>query len=98
MTTRCRAGPLSEMAFWQSRHEALGVAYEQLDTSDARAVIALLKSRSSDRNLLASFYSQHSELVRVRPCMHASWERRQHSSMRSRVEPSSMLCPVPGAC
>lgn len=61
------------MAFWQSRHEALGVAYEQLDTSNARAVVALLKSRSSDRNLLASFQNQHSELVRVRPhaCMHA---------------------------
>jgi hypothetical protein len=54
------------MAFWRSRHGALSVAYEQLDTASARAVVALLKARSSDRNLLASFHSQHSELVRVR--------------------------------
>ena len=62
-------GPLCEMAFWRSRHGALSVAYEQLDTASARAVITLLRARSSDRNLLASFHSQHSELVRVR--MHA---------------------------
>lgn len=54
------------MAFWESRHKLLGAVYEQLDAQHAKSIVALLKARSSDRNLLASFHSQHSELVRVR--------------------------------
>ena len=43
----------------------MGRLYEQMDTPNAGLIVSLLKKCSSDRNLLASFHAQYSELVRV---------------------------------
>lgn len=59
-------GPLAEMDFWQARHEVLGGLYEPLDMPQARSIVLLLKNQSTDRNLLAFFHTQYSELVKVR--------------------------------
>ena len=59
------AGPLAEMDFWQARHEVLGGLYEPLDMPQARSVVLFLKNHSTDRNLLAFFHTQYSELVKV---------------------------------
>ena len=53
------------MGFWQARFEVLGSLQAQLDTPQARSIIALLRASSTDRNLLASFQSHFGELSRV---------------------------------
>ena len=64
-------GPLAEMDHWQARHEVLGGLYEPLDMPHARKIVLLLKSKSTDRNLLASFHTQYTELVKVQaPLIH----------------------------
>jgi len=59
------AGPLAELDFWQARHQALEGLYEPLNMPLARSIVLLLKTASSDKNLLASLHTQYSELVKV---------------------------------
>jgi hypothetical protein len=67
------AVPLAEMAFWEGRHEVLGALYEQLDTPGARAAVALVRARTTDRNMLAAFHAQHGDLLRVRAPARLFW-------------------------
>jgi len=53
------------MGFWQARFEVLGSLQTQLDTQHARSLIAMLRSFSTDRSLLASFQSHFGEMSRV---------------------------------
>ena len=53
------------MDFWQARHEVLGGLYEPLDMPHARKIVLMLKSKCTDRNLLGSFQTQYTELIKV---------------------------------
>ncbi|BDA41784.1 probable Dynein-1-alpha heavy chain, flagellar inner arm I1 complex [Coccomyxa sp. Obi] len=67
-------GPLAEMDFWQARHEVLGGLYEPLDMPQARSIVLLLKNQSTDKNLLAFFHTQYSELVQMTEEAHDNYK------------------------
>ncbi|KAG6552243.1 hypothetical protein Mapa_006092 [Marchantia paleacea] len=50
--------PLAETQFWRDRTNALSSLYEQLNSINAKRMLALLDAGSSNSNLLASFRSQ----------------------------------------
>lgn len=59
-TSQIPAGqsPLAETQFWRDRTNALSSLYEQLNSINAKRMLALLDAGSSNSNLLASFRSQ----------------------------------------
>jgi hypothetical protein len=59
-------GPLAEIEFWRERNASLGSLYEQLNTPQAKKVVATLEAGSGDANLLMRFKAQ------VRPGGHSN--------------------------
>lgn len=59
-------GPLAEIEFWRERNASLGSLYEQLNTPQAKKVVATLEAGSGDANLLMRFKAQ------VRPGGHTN--------------------------
>ncbi|OAE19678.1 hypothetical protein AXG93_1847s1410 [Marchantia polymorpha subsp. ruderalis] len=57
--------PLAETQFWRDRTNALSSLYEQLNSINAKRMLALLDAGSSNSNLLASFRSQFTELSKM---------------------------------
>lgn len=51
-------GPLAEIEFWRERNASLGSLYEQLNTPQAKKVVATLEAGSGDANLLMRFKAQ----------------------------------------
>lgn len=51
-------GPYAELEFWQARNNSLSSMYEQLNSSRAKRVLALLEAGSSNSNLLGTFKAQ----------------------------------------
>ncbi|XP_073386148.1 dynein-1-alpha heavy chain, flagellar inner arm I1 complex isoform X3 [Physcomitrium patens] len=58
-------GPYAELEFWQARNNSLSSMYEQLNSSRAKRVLALLEAGSSNSNLLGTFKAQVAELTKV---------------------------------
>lgn len=58
-------GPLAEIEFWRERNAVLSSLHEQLNLPAFKRVIALLEEHSDDRNLMAAFKSQLSELAKL---------------------------------
>ncbi|KAL2608323.1 hypothetical protein R1flu_026896 [Riccia fluitans] len=57
--------PLAETQFWRDRTNALSSLYEQLNSINAKRMLALVDAGSSNQNLLASFRSQFAELGKM---------------------------------
>ena len=53
-------GPYGELEFWQARNNFLSSMYEQLNSSKAKRVLAVLEAGSSNSNLLGTFKAQAS--------------------------------------
>lgn len=51
-------GPMAEIDFWRQRNAVLSCLCEQLQLSHVRTVIEVVKTGTSDKNLIATFTNQ----------------------------------------
>ncbi|KAL6757976.1 dynein heavy chain, N-terminal region 1-domain-containing protein, partial [Haematococcus lacustris] len=58
-------GPLAEIEFWRERNAVLSALYEQLNLPHVKLMIQVVEAGSEDRNLMAGFKSQLSELTKL---------------------------------
>ncbi len=58
-------GPLAEIEFWRARNAVLSSIYEQLNLPNVKKMVSVVEMGSDDRNLMASYKSQLSELTKL---------------------------------
>lgn len=58
-------GPLSEIEFWRGRLGLFSSVFEQLNTPQGQKYLEVLRTGSTDRNLLTNFNAHYSELSKL---------------------------------
>jgi dynein heavy chain, axonemal len=57
--------PLAEIEFWRQRNAVLSSLFEQLNLPNVKTMVAVVEAGSDDRNLMAGFKAQFSELTKL---------------------------------